>query len=116
MKNPRFGAVFGFFCLVLSAVIAPTRADEVIKTFPGGGANDLINSTKPPGHDLEPMGSIKIIKQCRTEKGALIKDGEKGYQECLKDRMKRPARSPIPEAPADAGNQPHSSTTKPATK
>jgi hypothetical protein len=112
MKN----TIYGLFCLVSVSLIVPAFADEVIKTFPGGSANDMINNTEPPGAKDKPMGAIKMHKKCRDDKGALIDEGTPGYEACLKSMLKRPKRSPIPEAPADAGAAPHSSKVKPATK
>ena len=104
--------IFGLFCLVSGGVIPTTSiADEVIKTFPGGSANDLINSTKMPGADDKPIGAIKLQRKCRDSKGKLIDEGAPGYQECLKSRLDRPKRPPIPEAPVGAEN----ASPKPAT-
>jgi len=100
MKLTSIPQICGLFCLV-SCFFSPNsaRADEVLKTFPAGGAEEILN--KVPGSDDKPVGAIKMNKKCRTEKGTLVSEGDKGYQECLSAQLKRPARSPLPEVSED---------------
>lgn len=117
MKRTVLIGFFGCF-LIISVSLSSADANEVLKTFPAGGAADVLNQKGPPGADDKPIGAIKLEKKCRDDKGNLISEGNKGYEECLKLRLKRPKRSPIPEAPSEDEmmKKDHSSKVKPATK
>ena len=71
--------------LILLLCLCPlTHADEVIKTFPAGGAEDVLNK---PGNDV--TGAIQINAECMGIDKKVYKKGQDGYEDCLKQRLNR---------------------------
>ncbi len=78
-----------YTALILLLGLAPlTHADEVIKTYPAGGAEDLLNSKNPLG-DSSHEGAIQINSECMGIDKKVFKKGQAGYEDCLKQRLNR---------------------------
>jgi hypothetical protein len=64
-----------------------TFADEVIKVFPGGGAEEVLNNPQSPAHDS--TGAIRLNMECTGMDQKTFKKGQPGYEDCLKQRLNR---------------------------
>ena len=81
------------FCLAYAlglALTAPVLADEDVKIFHAGSAQEMLNSTKKPG-DIDNQGhedgALKIQTQCTDRQGRITSRGQAGYEDCLRNRL-----------------------------
>lgn len=79
------------FLTIFSLALSPLAfGEDIIKTFPGGGAQDIINDTTAPNSKRD--GALHMEAECIGVNKKVIQKGQNGYEQCLKDRLSRSNR------------------------
>lgn len=89
----------GLIMVLVSPVLACAQGTQRVDTgLSGGGAADLLNESKAPDQVTPAETSpVKMTLTCTDRSGKTIKEGEKGYAECMRNhKLKGDFRGPIP--------------------